>query len=102
MFPAPSGGVLSGPTFRQRFWLPAVAKAGLGNLTPHDLRHTAASLAAAAGVSMEEVRAMLGHTSIRMTADLYTHLFPEVAGRVAGRLDAFHEARVSPPRLRVV
>jgi site-specific recombinase XerD len=43
----------------------------------HDLRHTFASLAAAAGYTIFEVKEMLGHKSIKMTADLYMHLFED-------------------------
>ena len=42
--------------------------AGLGNLTPHVLRHTAAKLRRTAGASLEEVSAFLGHASIATTA----------------------------------
>jgi integrase len=43
----------------------------------HDLRHTAASLAARAGYSLHEVKEMLGHSTIKTTSDLYLHLFDE-------------------------
>ena len=40
----------------------------------HDLRHTAASLMVAMGVPMKTVQEILGHSSIRVTSDMYTHL----------------------------
>ena len=43
--------------------------AGLGHWHPHELRHSAASLMLAAGVPLEVVSEVLGHASIRMTAD---------------------------------
>lgn len=50
--------------------------------SPHELRHSAASLLIAQGVPMKLVSELLGHSSIRMTADVYGHLFDE-AGAVA-------------------
>ncbi len=44
---------------------------------PHDLRHTAASLWAAAGFSLHEVSRMLGHSGIAITSKTYIHLFPD-------------------------
>jgi len=40
-------------------------------LTPHDLRHTAASLASSAGANVKAVQKMLGHASAAMTLDPY-------------------------------
>lgn len=49
-------------------------RAGLGRWTPHELRHSAASLLIAMGVPLITVSEMLGHASIRITADVYGHL----------------------------
>ena len=49
-------------------------KAGLGDWHPHELRHSAASLMLAQGVKIQVVSQVLGHSSIRMTADVYGHL----------------------------
>ena len=54
----------------------------------HDLRHTAASLAAKAGYSLHEVKEMLGHSTIKTTSDRYLHLFDESRRERAGSLDA--------------
>ncbi|MDO0916855.1 hypothetical protein QQM39_40435 [Streptomyces sp. DT2A-34] len=43
----------------------------------HDLRHCAASLSLAAGLSMKAIQALLGHTSYQLTADTYTSLLPQ-------------------------
>ena len=48
--------------------------AGLGHWHPHELRHSAASIMLAQGVPIEVVSNVLGHTSIRMTADVYGHI----------------------------
>ena len=49
-------------------------RAGLGDWHPHELRHSAASLMLAQGVKIQVVSQVLGHSSIRMTADVYGHL----------------------------
>lgn len=48
--------------------------AGLGRWHPHELRHSAASLMLAQGVKLHVVSQVLGHSSIRMTSDVYGHL----------------------------
>ncbi|HUX04652.1 MAG TPA: site-specific integrase [Acidimicrobiales bacterium] len=48
--------------------------AGLGAWHPHELRHSAASLMLAQGVKIQVVSQVLGHASIRMTADVYGHI----------------------------
>jgi Phage integrase family len=64
-----------------------VAAAGLDGLTPHDLRHTAASLAVAAGANVKAVQRMLGHASATMTLDVYAGLFGDDLDTVADLLD---------------
>ena len=78
------------PNFRRRDWDKAVEAAGLGDLdlTPHKLRHTAASLAITAGADVKVVQTMLGHKSAAMTLDVYGHLFPDRLDEVADVLDA--------------
>jgi integrase len=58
------------------------------SITPHDLRHTAASLAVSAGANVKAVQRMLGHAKASMTLDVYADLFDEDLDGVADRLDA--------------
>jgi integrase len=60
---------------------------GLAGLTPHELRHTAASLAVSAGANVKAVQKMLGHASAVMTLDVYSGLFDDDLDGVADRLD---------------
>ncbi len=53
----------------------------------HDLRHTAASLALAAGTHAKVVQEMLGHASIALTLDTYSHTIPSMGREAAERLD---------------
>lgn len=46
-------------------------------VTPHDLRHTAASLATSAGANVKVIQRMLGHKLAKVTRDTYVALFPD-------------------------
>jgi len=56
---------------------------GLPPIRFHDLRHGAAILALASGADLKAIQDTLGHASIVLTADTYTVVLPEVAGRTA-------------------
>ncbi|MEN4449913.1 tyrosine-type recombinase/integrase, partial [Mycobacterium sp. SM3041] len=60
-------------------------------ITPHDLRHTAASLAVSAGANVKAVQKMLGHASAAMTLDTYADLFDRDEEAVA----AAHDLRMA-------
>jgi len=94
VFPAPQGGVLRLRNWRRHVFDPAVTAAGLNDLSPHDLRHTAASLAIAAGANVKAVQRMLGHASAAMTLDVYSGLFEDDIDQVAERLNT--EAQAQP------
>lgn len=94
VFTAPGGGPLRLGNWRSRVFDPACANAGIVGLTPHDLRHTAASLAIAAGANVKAVQRMLGHSSAAMTLDIYAGLFADDLDAVAALLD------VHVPQLR--
>lgn len=65
----------------------AVKRAGIPRITPHDLRHTAASFAVSSGANVKAVQRMLGHSSAAMTLDVYAELFDEDLNAVADALD---------------
>ena len=91
--------MLRNTNFRPRSFDPAAEKAGLIGLTPHELRHTAASLAIAAGANVKAVQQMLGHASAAMTLDIYAGLFADDLDAVADQLDrAF--ARTNADQMR--
>jgi integrase len=73
--------------FRRNVFDPAVRAAGLDGLTPHDLRHTAASLAVSSGANVRAVQRMLGHKSAAMTLDVYSGLFDDDLDALAERMD---------------
>jgi integrase len=93
------GGALRGPVFRQSVFRRASAAIGIPGLKPHELRHTAASLAIASGANVKVVQQMLGHKSATMTLDQYGHLFGDQLDDVADAMDAAvaHSRREAKP-----
>lgn len=61
-------------------------------VTPHDLRHTTASLAIASGANVKAVQRMLGHASAAMTLDTYADLFDDDLETVAKALETARAA----------
>jgi integrase len=63
-------------------------EAGLPQMRLYDLRHTAATLALAAGVSAKVVSEQLGHASSAFTLDVYAHVLPHMQAEAADRVEA--------------
>lgn len=61
--------------------------AGVPGRTPHELRHTAASLAVSAGANVKALQRILGHASAAVTLDVYADLFDKDLDEVALTLD---------------
>lgn len=93
-----AGGAVDDHNWRIRVFGPAAADAGLAHrgLTPHKLRHTAASAAIAAGADVMVVKQMLGHPDAKQTLNTYSHLWPDRLDEVA---DAMEQARCRHLRL---
>jgi integrase len=83
--------------FTKRFqrWL---AKAGLPKVRLHDLRHTHASLLLARGVHPKIVQERLGHSSISITLDLYSHLTPGLQEAAAATLNGLLSKEKGPAK----
>ena len=64
-------------------------KTGVTPLSFHAFRHTHASLLFASGVSMKEAQARLGHSSIQMTMDIYTHVTADQQTETVEKLAKF-------------
>ena len=77
-----------GPVFRPAVATCQAADETFPTITPHDLRHTAASLAVSAHANAKAVQRMLGHAKASMTLDIYADLSDEDLDGVADRLDS--------------
>jgi integrase len=99
VFTGEKGGALRAQVFQRSVLTKAAQELDLSGLHPHELRHTAASLAIASGATVKVVQQMLGHKSATMTLDLYGHLYADQLDDVADRLhEAAVRAATNPPR----
>lgn len=89
-----SGGPMR-PAVVSRQFRAATRKVGL-DLTFHGLRHGHASLMLAAGEHLKVVSEQLGHSTIGITGDLYTHVAPAVRREAANKLDALLASFIQP------
>lgn len=81
------GNPISLSNFTKRVFQPALKTSGVPRITPHDLRHTAASNAIAAGANVLVVANMLGHSDPSITLKRYSHLFNKDQEMLAGRIN---------------
>lgn len=89
LFPSQSDGYLKRPSYDSTGWFNrAVERADVQTITPHDLRHTCASLAVSAGANVLAVSRMLGHKDPSVTLRIYADLFDSDLDAVAVKLDA--------------
>ncbi|BBY37503.1 site-specific integrase [Mycobacterium mantenii] len=89
LFPARSSGYLKRPSYDETGWFNrAVERADVQTITPHDLRHTCASLAVSSGANVLAVSRMLGHKDPSVTLRVYADLFDSDLDAVAVNLDA--------------
>ncbi|BAH52230.1 tyrosine-type recombinase/integrase [Rhodococcus opacus] len=87
VFPGRDGDYLKRSVSFTGWFTKAVEKSGVPRLTPHDLRHTCASLSIAAGANVKSLQRMLGHASAAMTLDTYSDLFEDDLDAVGDALD---------------
>lgn len=64
-----------------------VKKAELPRMRFHDLRHSTATIHLLLGTPMKFVQELLGHSSMKMTSDLYSHIVPEIRRETAAAMD---------------
>lgn len=83
-----NGGPLRKSNLIRRSFKPLLKAAEVRDIRFHDLRHTHATLALKAGVHPKIVQERLGHASINITLDLYSHALPDIQQDAVGKLDA--------------
>lgn len=87
-FARQDGRPFSGTALRRRA-LRAWKAAGLDPITPHECRHTFASVWIAAGVGAKALSTFMGHANIAITLDRYGHLMPGSEDEAVGLVDAY-------------
>jgi len=93
VFPGNIGGKRRQPFYmaenylRYKLWFPLVKKAGIRRLDLHTARHTFASRLIANGENLQYIKEQMGHSSIKVTVDIYGHLIPNGNRAAVDRLD---------------
>jgi integrase len=85
VFTTPRGQPIHGPNLSKVLYA-HLDRLALPRVTVHDLRHSAATVLYARGVPLPVISDMLGHSTIRVTADLYRHRVPELSKEAAQRM----------------
>ena len=89
------GQPLDQNNWRRRVFEKVLEKAELRRVTPHDMRHTFASLLLQQGESPQYVKQQMGHHSIQVTVDIYGHLIPGSNRQAVDRLDDIPVAAIA-------
>jgi integrase len=83
VFTTECGTLINPSKLRQRSFAPLLIKAGLPHVRFHDLRHTCATLLLSKGVHPKFVQELLGHASVAITLDTYSHMLPSMGDQTA-------------------
>lgn len=70
-----------------KFWIRRIEKSKVRPIRFHDLRHTCASLLLSAGTHPKIVQELLGHSSIKVTLDTYSHMMPNIQADAVKNLE---------------
>jgi integrase len=88
VFATATGEPLQGTVVYKYHWRPTLKRLGLSPVRLHDLRHSAATLWLEAGLPLKLVQELLGHASMTITADVYSHILPAYRRQAADVLAA--------------
>jgi integrase len=83
LFATSTGGPINPSNLRKRSLTPLLEKANLPRVRYFDLRHTCATLLLAQGTHPKFVQELLGHATIAITLDTYSHVMPSMGEQTA-------------------
>jgi integrase len=87
VFPTTTGTTMSGTNLLGRHFKPLLTRAELPAIRLHDLRHTCATILLMAGKHPKYVQELLGHASINITLDTYSHVIEGMDGGLGEAMD---------------
>jgi integrase len=87
VFTTDTGAPINPSNLRQRSFTPLLKRAGLSHMRFHDLRHTCATLLLSRGVHPKFVQELLGHATIAVTLDTYSHVMPSMGDATARAME---------------
>ena len=88
VFATESGTLINPSNLRNRSFKPLLKQACLPNICFHHLRHTCATLLLSQGTHPKLVQELLGHATIAMTLDTYSHFLPSMGDQTARAMEA--------------
>jgi len=88
VFATESGSPINPSNLRNRSFKPLLRRAGLAGICFHDLRHTCATLLLTRNVHPKLVQELLGHATISMTLDTYSHFLPSMGDQTVRAMEA--------------
>jgi integrase len=88
VFAGEGGNPINPSNLRNRSFKPLLERAGLPRITFHDLRHTCASLLFQRNVHPKFVQELLGHASVAITLDTYSHMLPGMGSEAADAIES--------------
>jgi integrase len=86
IFSSEIGTPLNPENLVKRSFKPLLKRSGLPEIRFHDLRHTCATLLMGRGVHPKLVQELLGHATIAMTLDTYSHYLPSMGNQASGAM----------------
>ena len=89
VFPSHKGTAMNAKNLTSRYFKPLLFKVGLPHsVRLHDLRHTCATLLLSRGVHPKFVQELLGHATISITLDTYSHVLPSMGDQTTTAMEA--------------
>ena len=89
MFATTNGTPVDAQNIVNRHFKPLLRRAGLPDIRWHDLRHTCATLLLSRGTHPTYVQKLLGHASVQLTLDRYSHWMPSMGKHTANEWTRF-------------
>jgi integrase len=86
IFTTRTGAPVKPENLIKRDFKPLLTRTGLPEIRFHDLRHTCATLLLGRGVHPKLVQELLGHATIAMTLDTYSHYLPSMGDQASGAM----------------
>jgi len=97
VFCRPNGRPLDGTGMLRTDFYPLLKRAGLPQVRFHDLRHSAATLLLSQGIHPKIVSELLGHTTIRVTMAIYSHVLPDMQRAAVLAMERLLTPKPAPP-----
>ena len=93
-------GTMTNPNYFTHHFTTFIKQHGVKKIRFHDLRHTYASLLLESGTDIKTVSSLLGHSTIAITADIYTHVLEGTKKKAAAQLSSLIFSSTPPTMIK--